>query len=149
MARIRNQKFIPNNSEMNSNFITSHLTGCPPISSLFYSTIFLTSGNLCEMDGMIGWAVMDRTMLIACFLRLKTLWMLNLLCGGQTLRQLHDPNLLVFMLLYYLFPLCVDANCHLFITSRIQQRWWVIIPVIILLYTLCLVNGLVLTLPLA
>jgi hypothetical protein len=75
MAKIRNQELIPQIivRRTATSSLTSHLTGCPPISSLFYSTIFLTSGDLCEMDGMISWAVMDETVLIACFPGLKTL----------------------------------------------------------------------------
>lgn len=141
MAKIRNQKFTPQIIIARwtaTSSLTSHLTGCPPISSLFYSTIFLTSGDLCEMDRMMGWTVMDRSMLIACFSRLRTLWMLNSLCGGQTLRWLHDSHFLAFIFLYNLLLLNMDGTCDFFLTSRM----WNIIHTITLcyIYTVMLVD---------
>lgn len=45
------------------------------------------------MDGMISWAVMDETMLITCFPRLKTLNVKPYpVCGGQTLSGPMTPT---------------------------------------------------------
>lgn len=154
MARIRNQKLSPQIIKRwtATSSLTSHLTGCPPISSLFYSVIFLTSGDLCEMDGMIGWAVVDETMLIACFPRLKTLWMLN--HTHSVVNRLEGSALTLTswrLFLYNLLPLSVDIACDFLLTSRTckggenhshdyNSIMW---------YVLCLVCGLALVLLLA
>lgn len=120
MAKIRNQKFTPQIIIVRwtaTSSLTSHLTGCPPISSLFYSTIFLPLGIFVKW---IGWWA-ELWWIEPCWLLAFQdwgLWMLNLLCGGQTLMWLHDPNFLAFIFLYNLLLLNMDGTCDFFLISR-------------------------------